>query len=253
VKQLERILMNFELVAARVECVVLFFARLVDAHLLRPMLATSQPAEVLERAFSRLGFMNVFTPLEPEGEWHLDLRVPEQHAVAAVLLELRTYEGDVIHELVCDGTALPFVPPTWFDELPTDVRLQVRLCQPPHAHTQHKHTHTPTHTHTQTHTHTHAHTPTIVSAVLSGPFLGTCTHLRTRHQAPSRTVSADDGRCDRSPGALKDSARVGLQFKYEIKDERISCADMEARKRLAGACLINSLDAIIGHDNVVED
>ena len=82
----------------RVELVVSLFPRLVDVHNFEIVLNKLSPEEA-GCVYARLGWLNIFNPMKPEGSYCLDLSVWEERQVAKGLIVLAVAEpGDNIME-----------------------------------------------------------------------------------------------------------------------------------------------------------
>lgn len=111
---------------ARVETAVIMFSRMLDGTALLGALQAELTAEELQACFERIGYLNLFTPLEPDGEYRLDLASFEERQVASILIELSTIEVGSISQLGWNGRDLGSVMPhDWFDELPASGIMQI--------------------------------------------------------------------------------------------------------------------------------
>lgn len=108
---------------SRVKCFVATWARLVDeenAHEAINLVSAQGRVELSER----LGYLNLFNPLQPNGRYILDLTQAEQHTLAHVLV---TYANEEPGENIEDcqytfgGDELRpcVIPRTWVANLPT--------------------------------------------------------------------------------------------------------------------------------------
>jgi hypothetical protein len=82
--------------AARVEAMVLFFARVLDieVHHQPSRLQALLPGVALDQYRKRIGAANILCPIQPDGLYDLDLRVPEDRSVASMLVVLAAEPGE---------------------------------------------------------------------------------------------------------------------------------------------------------------
>ena len=94
-EQVEKILKEIA-TPARVEAMVLFFARVLDleVHHHPARLQKLLPHGMIAQYRARIGAANILDPIQPDGLYELDLRVPEDRSVATMLVVLAAEPGE---------------------------------------------------------------------------------------------------------------------------------------------------------------
>eukprot|EP00753_Platysulcus_tardus_P019016 PLAT7043.21.p1 GENE.PLAT7043.21~~PLAT7043.21.p1 ORF type:complete len:838 (+),score=522.45 PLAT7043.21:222-2735(+) len=116
----------------RVELAVILFARVVDLpHYCDACRDVLTPSE-FNRLRSRLGFLNFWNPLSPDGFYYLELTVHEDHLLCKALVKLAVAEpgenwiGENYNDI--NGWELPA---TWITEIPTRGWLKLTYTSDP--------------------------------------------------------------------------------------------------------------------------
>jgi hypothetical protein len=78
----------------RVELIVSLFSRVIDLHNFDLVLGVLNPTEI-GCLICRLGYLNIFNPLKPEGCYHLDFTIHEERVVGKILGTLSFQEPGV--------------------------------------------------------------------------------------------------------------------------------------------------------------
>jgi hypothetical protein len=111
----------------KIEMIVAMFARLVDVEHFSWSIMHSLSKLELNQVVQRLGWLNVFDPYHPQGEYNLNLEKAEHRKLASMLCRLVQHEEDFQWvDSTYDG--FPFdLPVSWSRRVPKTGRVYVKI------------------------------------------------------------------------------------------------------------------------------
>jgi len=113
----------------RLDIMVCLWSRLLDEENLKFIFDCIGFADRQE-LYRRIGYLNLFNPIRPDGYYKLDLKTREEYIVATILIQLAKKEpGDNCVNERYDGEIFE-APQAWLTELPTDGLWELEYVTP---------------------------------------------------------------------------------------------------------------------------